>query len=81
MGGPSRTELDSHANMCVVGRNAFIVNGTGNQVNMNPFTPYYTAMTVDIVDAVVKYDCPYTGTAYLLSIFNALHAQCAWFHS
>jgi hypothetical protein len=35
---PTRTELDSHANMPVVGRNAYIISDTGRVAEVNPFT-------------------------------------------
>ena len=69
----SRTELDSHANMPVIGRHSVIVNDTGRSVDVNPFSPDYQAMSVRIVDAVVRYDCPYDGISYLLMFRNALH--------
>jgi hypothetical protein len=49
----SRTELDSHANMPVVGRNAYIISDTGRVADVNPFTPGYDSMTIPIVDAAV----------------------------
>jgi hypothetical protein len=35
----SRTELDSHANMPVVGRHAYIILDTGRVADVSPFTP------------------------------------------
>jgi hypothetical protein len=69
----SRTELDSHANMPVVGKHAYIIADTGRIADVNPFTPDYTSMQVPIVDAATQYDCPYNGKAYILLIRNALH--------
>jgi hypothetical protein len=63
----SRTELDSHANMPVVGRNAYII------ADMNPFTPDYASMRISIIDAAVRYDCPYDGKTYIFVLRNALH--------
>jgi hypothetical protein len=51
----SRTELDSHANMPVVGRNAYIISDTGRIADVNPFTPDYDSMQIPIVDAAVQY--------------------------
>jgi hypothetical protein len=45
----SRTELDSHANMSVVGRNACIISDTGRVANVNPFTPDYNSMMIPII--------------------------------
>ena len=39
----SRTELDSHANMCVVGKCALVLSNTGKKADMSPFTPDYDA--------------------------------------
>ena len=71
--GGSRTDLDSHANMPVVGRNAYIIADTGNKADVNAYTPDYEPMRVPIVDAAVQYQCPYDGTVYILVIRNALH--------
>jgi hypothetical protein len=71
--GLSRTELDSHANMPVVGRNSCIIADTGHIAEVNPFTPDYNSMQVPIVDAAIQYECPYSGTSYILVIRNALH--------
>jgi hypothetical protein len=35
----SRTELDSHANLSVVGRHSYIISHTGRVAEVNPFTP------------------------------------------
>ena len=69
----SRTELDLHAIMLVVGRHCVILSDAGKTVDVSLFTPDYKAMTVRLVDASVAYDCPYTGTMYILVIRNALY--------
>jgi hypothetical protein len=69
----SRTELDSHANMPVVGRHAYIISDTGRVADVSPFTPDYSSMKIKVVDAAVQYDCQYTGTSYILVVRNALH--------
>ena len=69
----SRSELDSHANMYVVGRHAYIINQTGKSVDVNPFTPDYNPIKVKMVNALVQYDCPYNGTTHLLLLRDALH--------
>ena len=68
-----RTDLDSHANMPVVGRNAYVLSNTGKMVDVSPFTPDYKPMRVPIVDSAVKYACPFSGKEYILVIRNALH--------
>ena len=37
----SNTELDSHANMVVLGRRAVVLNPSGKTVQVSPFTPEY----------------------------------------
>ena len=69
----SRTELDSHANMVVVGRNSVILNDTGRTASVNPFTLVYEALNIKIVDAAVTYTCPYVNKTYLLVIKNVLY--------
>ena len=67
------TELDSHVNMPVVGKHAYIIAETGKKVDMSPFTPDYKPLTVPLVDATVKYDNPYNGKTYILVLCNALY--------
>ena len=69
----SHTELDSHANMPVVGKHAYIIAKTGKKVNVSPFTPDYKPLMVPLVDAMVRYDNPYNGKSYILVLWNALY--------
>jgi hypothetical protein len=69
----SRTEFDSHANMPVVGRHAYIISDTGKIADVSPFTPDYKSMEIPIVDAAVQYEDPYDGKEYILVIRNALY--------
>jgi hypothetical protein len=69
----SRTELDSHANMPVVCHNAYVISDTGKVADVSPFTPDYKSMQIKVVDAAVQYECPYTGTSYILVLRNALY--------
>ena len=71
-GNESCAELDTHANMPVVGGNVPAVAETGKLVDVNPFAPDCPAMSVKVVDAAVKYECPHTGVDHLLLIHNAL---------
>ena len=57
----SRMELDSHANMPVVGNHAYILSDTGRTADVNAYNPQYEAMVIPIVDAAVQFSCPYTG--------------------
>ena len=71
--GGTRTELDSHANMAVIGKYVYVQNETGDTVEVNPFTPEYKAITARVVDAAIRYDCPYEGQSYILIIRNVIH--------
>ena len=59
--------------MFVLGRQTFILNDTGQTVEVNPFTPQYQAMTARLVDGALMYDCPYSGKSYILLVQNAIH--------
>ena len=67
-----RLELDSHANMPVVGKGAH-VEYTGRTADVNAFSPNIATSQLPIVDAVVQYDCAHSGQSYLLIIRNALY--------
>ena len=64
----SRTELDSHANMPVAGRYSFVLAESGKTIDVNPFTPDYKPLQVLMVEAAVKYVCPFEGKEYILVI-------------
>ena len=56
------TELDSHANMVVLGAHAFIFESTNRTCNVQPFDPSLgIASKIPIVDSAIVYECPYTG--------------------
>ena len=67
-----KMELDSHANMPVVGKGAH-VEFTGNTADVKAFSPQFETAQIPIVDAVVQYDCQHSGQSYLLMIRNALY--------
>jgi hypothetical protein len=70
----SRIDLDSYANMVVVGQHCLVIERSSRTAIVNPFTPDYDAMTeVPIVDAAISYECPFTGKEYILLVQNALH--------
>ena len=69
----SRTELDSHTNMPVVGCNAYVISTFKEKASMAPYTPDYEAIEVPIVDAAVLYECPYSGKKIVLIVRNALY--------
>ena len=69
----SCTELDSHANMPVVGKHAYIIAETSKKVDVSLFTPDYQPLTVPLVDTTVRYDNPYNGKSYILVLRNELY--------
>ena len=70
-----RTELDSHANMVVLGSNAFIFDAVQHRTcDVQPYDPTIgKATSVPIVDGTVTYDCPISNKTYILAFHNALH--------
>ena len=73
-GEESTTQLDSHANMVVVGQQATVFGQSGKSADVRPFSSECSKLeSVPIVDAAVAYDCPYSMKTYLLSIRNALY--------
>ena len=69
----SRTELDSHANMGVVGRHAYVLAYVGKDVEVRPYSPDYEPIRKPLVDAAIQYDDPYTGLPYILVARNMLY--------
>ena len=68
------TELDSHANMVVVGKYATIIGKTGQYANVSPFSDDLPNLTkVEIVDAAIAYDDPYSLKSFLSVLRNALY--------
>ena len=70
-----RTELDSHANMAVLGKNCFVFERTGRHCDVSAFSPNIATTSLPIVDAVIVYDCPYSMQSYLLMVRNALYVS------
>ena len=69
----SFTELDSHANMVVVGKQAFVFSHSGQYANVQVFAKEVEGLSlVPIVDAVIAYNCPSSGETHLLVVRNTL---------
>ena len=69
----SFTELEVHANMVVVGKQAFVFSHSGQYANVQAFAGEVKGLQkVPIVDAVIAYDCPSSGETYLLVVQNVL---------
>jgi hypothetical protein len=70
------TELDSHANMIVVGKHATIVARTGRHAEVQAFSNECNSLQkVPIVDAAIAYDDIYSGKTYILLMKNVLYVQ------
>jgi hypothetical protein len=52
----SRTDLDSHANMSVVGNGAHVLLDHNKTCEVSPYSPDYEPMEVPLVDAAVRYE-------------------------
>ena len=63
----NRTELNSHANMVVIGQQSVIFDVTGLTCTVNAFTESAGKLDkVPIVDAAVAYNCPYLAKTFVL---------------
>ena len=71
----TRIELDSHANMPVVGRQVFILNETGRTASVSAYNPDYPCKHIPIVDAALLYQDRFTGQDHILVIRNALYVE------
>ena len=70
----ARAELDSHANMIVMGNCCFVFESTGKTCDVKPFMAGLgTARNIPIVDTAIAYDCPYEKKTFILLFRNALY--------
>ena len=69
-----RCELDSHANTIVAGANCTILQFTGQECSVQPYSETYSPIdNVPIVNVATAYQCQDTGQTYIL-ILN----KCLW---
>jgi hypothetical protein len=69
-----QSDLDSHANMIVLGKQCFIISYSGKYIDVNAFADAVGGLTqVPIVDAAITYDCPYSHKSWLLIVRNVLY--------
>jgi hypothetical protein len=66
-------ELDSHADTCVLGRDALIILNFNRPVTVQGYDPALGVTRYDIVSGVVAYTDPTTGEEYHLVINQAIH--------
>ena len=58
----SRTEMDSHADTCTIGKNALITHVHNRNVNVHAYdSSMGSQQNMSIVNAAAAYDCPHTG--------------------
>ena len=69
----SQTDLDSHANMCVAGKYAFVLADSGTTSTVWAFSPDMDAIETSILDCALEYDCTYTNKTYILVAHNAIY--------
>ena len=67
-----RSELDTHANMIVVGCLAYIIADVGKEVDVSAFSPDLKPIRVPLVDAAIHYEDEKTGKSYILVVRNAI---------
>ena len=70
----SSIELDSHANMPVVGDSGYIISDTGDTSDVNAYSPEYESRKIKIVDAALQYESQHDGKISILVLRNALYA-------
>ena len=68
----STTKLDSHANCCLVGRNALILSKTNKLVRLTGYDDTGLSKLYKIVYAAVAYNDLQTGEAVMLTINQAV---------
>ena len=76
LGGESSSlELDSHADSPVLGSEALIIRTHDRKVRVNGFILALGSKMVDVVDAVIAYECKLTGKVLIMIIRNGLHLK------
>ena len=77
-----RCELDSHADTTVAGSNCIILQYTGKECDVSPYTDDYESITnVPIVHAATAWQSPETGQTYILVFNEALWMGNSMDHS
>ena len=71
-----RTDLDSHADTCAFGIQAYMVQDSGDHVNVDGFVSTIgTVKKVPICTMAVAYDCPYSFNTYILLFPQSLYIK------
>jgi hypothetical protein len=71
-----RTEVDSHADTCAFGSQGYMVQNTGDHVNVDGFVSTIGSVKkVPICTMTVAYDCPHTFDTYVLFFPQSLYIK------
>ena len=74
--GKGRTELDSHANMCVFGKHCEVISRSGKTIDVGAFAESAGGLrNVPIVNVLIAYDCKRLDETYLLVARNVLYIE------
>ena len=68
-------ELDSHADMCVVGDNCLIIDDHNRPVNVCSYSPQDSHKDAKTVDATVGYQDPQSGLVFIVLINQAIYSN------
>ena len=72
----SRTELDSHADTCVVGKHCLVTHEYDRFVSVTGYDPSQGKVKdLKIVSAALAYDCPNTGQVLIIKINQAIYMK------
>ena len=72
----SRIELDSHADTCIIGRNALLTQIHERNVNVSYYDPTLESVKdLDIVNTAVAYDLSVAGEVIILNINQAIRVN------
>ena len=67
------TELDSHADTCVVGaKTCLVTHDFGKTVKIHGYAPTVGATSCKVVSAVIAYDDPTNGQVWMLTLHQAI---------
>ena len=71
-----KTELDSHADTCTIGKHALITHVHNRNVNVHAYDPSLgSQQNMRIVNAAIAYDCPHTGEVLIFKINQAIQIK------
>ena len=72
--GETWLELESHADLPVIGMGAKVITETGKKVPVCGFTDEHGGpIQVSVVNGMVAYDCGYSGNSYALHLCNYIY--------